>query len=175
VEPRTRLRFTLERPATLTVRVRVPYWATRGGAISINGTAMPAFSTPGSYLLLRRTWQTGDLVEIELPMSLHRAAMPDDERVQAMMYGPLVLAARLGAQGLTDAMQTGGYYAEYKDPPVAVDDIVADPAGPPWLEPVGGSPLTFRTVGQKTDEVHVPLHAIHGERYAVYRTVRKGD
>ena len=46
-------------------------------------------------------------------------------------------------------------------------------AGPPWVEPVPGEPLTFHTVGQKKDVRLVPLHAIHGERYAVYWKVNK--
>jgi hypothetical protein len=53
-----------------------------------------------------------------------------------------------------------------------VDDIVADPSGPPWVEPSPGEPLAFRSVGQKTPISFAPLYAIHGERYAVYLKVR---
>jgi hypothetical protein len=173
-EPRTRLTFTLDRPAELTLRLRVPYWATSGGSVTINGAPVPAFASPSSYLLLRRTWKTGDVVALTLPLSLHAAPMPDDERVQALMYGPLVLAGRLGSDGLTEALQTGGYWAEYKGQPSRVDDIAADPSGPPWVEPVAGQPLAFRTTGQKKDVALEPLNAIHGERYAVYWNVKKG-
>jgi hypothetical protein len=173
-EPTTRLTITADRPVEFTLRVRVPYWATAGGSVRINGVPVPAFSTPESYLLLHRTWTTGDFVEITMPMSLHRAPMPDDVRVQAMMYGPLVLAGRLGIAGLTEAMQTSGFNAEYKGPPLPVDDIVADPEGAPWVEPVPGQALTFRATGQKRDVTLVPLNTIHGERYAVYWNVKKG-
>ena len=76
--------------------------------------------------------------------------------------------------GLTEAMQTSGFHAEYKDPPLSVDDIVADPEGTPWVEPVPGQPLSFRTIGQRRELTLVPLHAIHGERYAVYWKLQPG-
>ena len=173
-EPRTRLTVTLDRPTEFTLRIRVPYWATSAGAVTINRVPVPAFAGASSYLLLGRTWRPATSSRSRMPMALHTAPMPDDERVQALMYGPLVLAGRLGAEGLTEAMQEGGMSAEIKGTPAAVDDIVADPAGPPWAEPVPGQPLTFRATGQKKDVTLVPLHAIHGERYAVYWSVRKG-
>jgi DUF1680 family protein len=171
-EPRTRLTLTLDRPQELTLRLRIPYWATSGGSVTINGAPVPAFASPASYLLLRRTWRTGDAVELTLPMAPHAAPMPDDRKVQAMMYGPLVLAARLGADGLTEALQTGGYWAEYKAKAVPAGPIHVDPQGAPWVEPVVGQPLAFRTIGQKQNLDLVPLNAIHGERYAVYLDVR---
>jgi uncharacterized protein len=62
--------------------------------VKINGTALPAFASPGSYLTLNRVWKPGDKIELSLPMHLHMDSMPDDETIQAAMYGPLVLAGR---------------------------------------------------------------------------------
>ena len=39
-----------------------------------------------------------------MPMSLTVSPMPDDPTLMAFLYGPLVLAARLGGKGLTDDM-----------------------------------------------------------------------
>jgi hypothetical protein len=164
----TRLTVRTDRPSAFTLRIRVPYWATSGGTLTLNGHPLEVFGSPSSYVVIHRTWMSGDVIEMGVPMALHRAPMPDDERVEAMMYGPLVLAGRLGDAGLTADLQTGEYDADYPGAPAPVDDIAADPAGPPWVEPVPGEPLTFHTVGQKKDVRLVPLHAIHGERYAVY-------
>ncbi|MGE5276348.1 MAG: glycoside hydrolase family 127 protein, partial [Acidobacteriota bacterium] len=98
-EETTRFIVEAERPVTMTLRLRVPWWATRGGTVKLNGAALPAFASPSSYLTLARTWKTGDRVELTLPMSLSVAPTPDDPNVEAVMYGPLVLAGRLGAQG----------------------------------------------------------------------------
>ena len=111
-------------------------------------------------------------------MHLHLAPMPDDPSLQAVMYGPLVLAARLGSAGL----DTGNLRAEptpprkvpeYRSPPLAAPSIIAPGADPAsWLEPVAGRPLAFRTTGQAQPLTLEPLNGIFDERYAVYWKVR---
>src|SRR5579862_278820 len=76
------------------LKLRIPYW-TKSGSIKVNGNLIPAFSNPGSFLVLRGPWKNGDRIELSLPMCLHAAPMPDKETLQAAMYGPIVLAARL--------------------------------------------------------------------------------
>src|SRR5215470_209227 len=92
-EQGTTLTINGKNPLQLSVNLRIPYWV-RGGSVKINGTALAAFSSPGSYLTLNRLWKPGDKIELSLPMQLHMSSMPDDESVQAAMYGPLVLAGR---------------------------------------------------------------------------------
>ena len=167
-EDRIRLTVNAKAPSAFTLRLRVPYWADVG-SVSVNGTPIPAFSSPSSYLSLTRTWKSGDVVELTLPMRLHRSHMPDDRSVQAVMYGPLVLASRLGSEGLTEAMQLGDYDQDYKGTVAQVDPIHAPIEGDPaWVEPLKGRPLTFTTVGQTRAIEMVPVSAIHGEKYAVY-------
>ena len=114
----------------LSLRLRVPYWATRGIAVRLNGEKQDASAKPSSYWTIERTWRTGDRLEVSLPMSVHAHPMPDDPTVQAFMYGPLVLAGALGNEGLT-------YEMMYADPvnarrgegmrgqPVPAPDLVA--------------------------------------------------
>jgi uncharacterized protein len=40
---------------------------------------------------------------MRLPMYLYVEVMPDDSPMQAFLYGPLVLAGDLGAEGLIEA------------------------------------------------------------------------
>ena len=65
-------------PVQIAINLRIPYWA-QGGSVKINGAALPAFSSPSSYLSLNRVWKNGDKIELSLPMELHIAPMPDDE------------------------------------------------------------------------------------------------
>src|SRR6185369_1742348 len=58
-------------------------------------------------MTLARTWKNGDRVELNMPMGLRIEAMPDDPKVQAVLYGPLVLAADLGADGLEERIIVG--------------------------------------------------------------------
>ena len=75
--------------------------------MKINGKALEATASPGSYLTLNRTWKTGDRVEMELPMHLTVEKTPDDHTLQAFLYGPLVLAGDFGGEGLTENMLVG--------------------------------------------------------------------
>jgi hypothetical protein len=101
--------------------------------------------------------------------------MPDDRRVQAVMHGPVVLAGRLGSDGLTEELQTGGFDQDLRAAAASVAPIEGDTEGDvDWVEPVKGESLAFRTVGQGQDLALVPVSAIHGERYAVYWRFRDG-
>ncbi|HEY7877081.1 MAG TPA: beta-L-arabinofuranosidase domain-containing protein [Gemmatimonadaceae bacterium] len=176
VEDTTRLTVHCAHPARFALRVRVPYWATRGGSAALNGRPLDAFAAPSSYLVLDRTWRDGDRLDLTFPMSLHADPMPDDPSVQAVMYGPLVLAGRLGTQGLTpDVLRAEPTkprtVPEYKAEPVPAPSFVArgDDLSS-WITPAG-TPLTFHTVGQTADVILVPLNTVIDERYAVYWNV----
>src|SRR5256885_17247693 len=105
-------------------------------------------------------------MKLALPMALHMDAVPDNEGVQAMMYGPLVLA------GQFDSVSKEMMYGDYEPKPTdtyKVPDIVADPAKPTtWVENDSKQPLTFRAVGQAQPITMVPLYKVIHERYAVY-------
>ena len=62
---------------------------------------------PGEYFELERRIQHGDTLEVRLPMALRLEPLPERARLHggAVMYGPIVLAARLGTQGLTPGSQ----------------------------------------------------------------------
>ncbi len=172
-EPSTRIRLKLARPAKFPVRIRVPWWMD-GGNASINGRKLEAFAAPSSYLVLDRTWRDGDTIDVSLPMKLFAAPMPDDPSLVAAMYGPLVLAGRLGKAGLDDKTLRAGptrprTVPEYPAEPVASPAIVSRSADPgTWLQRVSGPPLEFRTVGQPSALSLVPLSEVLDERFAVY-------
>lgn len=170
----TRLVVHAEKPVEFALRVRVPYWATRGITVKVNGSEITAAAQPSAYRELRRTWTSGDTVEIGLPMQLHAQAMPDDPRLQAFLYGPLVLAGELGNEGLTREFQygdplnaRGGKFLR-GDPVPAPEFHAASAKLADWLQPVPGRPMAFRTSGQARDVTLIPLNRLFGQRYAVY-------
>jgi uncharacterized protein len=194
------LEFQCEKPVALGVRVRVPYWATRGITARINGERQEASAKPASYWAVERTWKTGDRLDVSLPMSLHTHPMPDDSTVQAFMYGPLVLAGALGNEGLTYEMM----YADPVNPrrgegmrgqPLPAPELLAPSSDiGDWIRPVGdpsvdrrdvevvaGSPgdwtkseggLAFHITGQSRPLTLLPLNRVFGQRFAVYWRVR---
>jgi DUF1680 family protein len=88
----------LEKPAgELTLMLRVPGWARSAGKFSVNGNPSAQPLTPSSYLPLRRTWASGDVVELDFPMPVRLIeANPYVEETRdqvAVMRGPLVYCA----------------------------------------------------------------------------------
>jgi hypothetical protein len=166
-QPRTALTVTADKPAHLPLRLRIPSWLASAPTVKVNGRPLEASASPGSYPTLTRTWKKGDRVEMELPMRLHIESMPDDPKLQAILYGPLVLAGDLGAEGLTEQLIAGSMGPRVQALPIEVPTFraAADPAS--WIKP-GGQPLSFRTTGQSRDVTLVPLNSIFDKRYAVY-------
>jgi DUF1680 family protein len=169
------------------IRIRVPYWATKGVTVTVNGTEQDATATPSTYLTLDRDWKTGDVIAIEMPLTLHVDTAPDDKNVQAAMYGPLVLAAVLGTDGLTTSMIYGGsgprgFDDGYPMPTIDLrhrmrnpENGQAPPPPPPldeiWFDHAEESPLyslRFHTKGRGPTHTLVPLNQIMDERYSVY-------
>jgi len=168
----TTLVFTAEKPVEAAVHIRVPGWTAEGGSVRINGRKLETFAGPGSYVILRRLWASGDKVEVALPMTLRLERLPDDPKIAAVLLGPVVLAGELGTEGLT-ADKVVNQYAPTGDPvPVPRFEITnEDPSS--WIKPVTGKPLTFRTVGagKPTDVELVPFYKLFGQRYALYWTI----
>ena len=178
-EDTVRLLVHTARPQRLSVRVRIPYWCAAASA-QLNGRPLPGCAAPGSYLEVERRWRAGDVLSVRLPMHLHLAPMPDDSSLQAVMYGPLVLAGRLGTAGLDRATLRAEptrprRVPEYRAAPIAAAPIVASAADPAsWLEPLPDRRLAFRTSGQTQPLTLEPLNGIFDERYAVYWKVVTG-
>ncbi len=165
--PSTRITVRAEKPVAATIRLRIPEWA-NGAAVKINGRALEASASPGSYLALTRTWRSGDRVEMSLPMRLRVEAMPDDPRQQAFLYGPLVLAGDLGNDGLTAELITGSNVPRLRSAPqIAVPAFHALGDPETWIKP-GAKALEFRTTGQAQDVTLAPINSIFGRRYNVY-------
>lgn len=154
----TTLIVSVEKPVQLAMRLRVPDWLTQGGSVKFNGRPVEAWASAGSYLTISRIWNNGDRVEMALPMRLRMEAMPDDARMQAAMYGPLVLAGDLGSDGLTPENIVGPSAPQIRRLPIEIPSLQV--AG---IQPVE-KPLTFQTQNVKL----VPLNSLFEKRYTVY-------
>jgi uncharacterized protein len=105
-------------------------------------------------------------------MDLHVAPMPDDEHVEAVMYGPLVLAGRF------DEVSKEKRYGDMQSKPAdafQVPAIVSSTTKADWVEKDPSAPLTFRSVGQSQALTLVPLYKVLNNRLAVYWNVREKE
>jgi len=159
-EPKTTLEFICEKPVTLILQVRYPYWAEKGIEIDVNGKKQRVNGEPGSFVPLHREWKNGDRIEIRIPFTLRLEAMPDDANRAAVMYGPLVMAGDLGP--VDDPEAEDSLYV----PVFMTQD--RNPAN--WTEPVPDQENTFKTkdVGRPRDVELKPFYKTHERRYSIY-------
>ena len=143
--------------ATMTLRVRVPRWVAGSPSVSLNGeqfrgalgqdSASPIGSAaPGSWLVLRRRWQAGDLLEVTLPMALAAEPTPDYPAVQALTYGPVVLA---------------GVYT--RDPGNSTPQL-----DPESVRQTATRPMAFEAVSGRRPVTLIPVGRAAHEYYSVY-------
>ena len=79
------------------MKLRVPYWATDGFDVRLNGKSIAKSYQPSSYVEIpARKWSEKDVVEVVMPFTKHIDFGPDKmdgQWVGAFMRGPLVMAA----------------------------------------------------------------------------------
>jgi DUF1680 family protein len=192
------LAMTLREPKEFTLALRRPYWAADGFMVKVNGEVVSdAAETPqaeadprtrrsydwpyavSTFVDLKRTWRTGDEVEVTLPKSLRLEPLPDNDRRVSILWGPLVLAGDLGPE-----RRRGRIEGEAVEEPVPVPVFVADDDVSSWVKPVGGSPLRFRSNGagrepdadaRPRDVDLVPFYRLHRRSYSTYWDVFTSD
>jgi DUF1680 family protein len=187
------LALTLQEPREFALALRRPYWAGDGFSVRVNGQlvseavvrAEGAGDSEGgrryydwpyvasSFVELRRTWRSGDTVEVTLPKSLRLEPVPDNPRRVSIMWGPLVLAGDLGLE-----RARGSVEGEGTEPPAKVPIFVAaEQEVSSWLRPTGDTPGRFRTdgvgrepdaVGRPQDVTFVPFYRLHRRTYSTY-------
>ena len=79
------------------MKLRVPYWATEGFDVKLNGKSIAKQYQPCSYVEIpARKWTEKDVVEVTMPFTRHIDFGPDKmdgDWIGAFMNGPLVMAA----------------------------------------------------------------------------------
>jgi DUF1680 family protein len=170
----TRLEIAVDRPVQATLNLRQPGWCP-GMTIRLNGRPWisPIYST-SHYLPMQREWRPGDVVEIDLPMTLRAEMLPGTTDIVAFVYGPIVLAGRLGREGLAPGNQiivnereSGNMLKAAVEIPVLAGDPSTLAA---TLQQDTKDPLIFRSggLGRPHDVELAPYFRLAHERYNLY-------
>ena len=178
-EENSLIELQMKRSRNFTLNIRVPWWAFSGFSVSVNGIPHESRMLPSSWVTIERNWNDGDKIEIEFPFSLHVERMPDDPSLISIMNGPVVLAADLGDEGITDEnryLENQRGMHRFRGPEIVIPEIVMEERDiGDCLVPVGGEHGLFRTneAGLPADFILRPYYDIHKERYQVY--IRQKD
>ncbi len=158
------------------VKIRRPSWADGRFAVYVNGAKAGELS--GGYVSIDRAWKAGDRIDVEFPMSLRAETLPGSKNYAAFFYGPTLLVADLGSEGidhkdyvppLSAGNLTAGFcwsnrFGKFIAEGALPADALRRPAD--YLEPTAVGPLTFRL--KDTEVLLVPMFALHYSRYAMY-------
>ena len=159
-----------------TLNIRVPEWVNEGElSLTINGKTEKVNIADG-YVKVNRSWKDGDKLHISMPMHLRAIDMPDNSHNYSFLYGPIVLASRMGTQrqdGMFADDSRGGHIAQgprlpLQNMPVVVgstEDIlshISKTDGKMEFTLKGVSPENYE--GMKLE----PFYRIHESRYMVY-------
>lgn len=150
----TKLTITCENPVEIELRLRQPRWADEV-KYSVNGKWQNIESMPGYYNAIKRTWKSGDTIEISMPLTLRSEPAPDNASKVALFYGPILLAGDLG---------------DKKPSPAKTPRIVSESNDPTqWVKSEGE--LLFTTTKDVPTSVGtkvIPFYAIQDQHYLVY-------
>lgn len=139
-EEQVRLRISASKAVAFPLELRIPNWCSNA-TIAVNGRPQPRVIA-GSFFRIQRTWKQGDLVTINLPMSIRTIAGPS--RAVAIHRGPLVYSLRIGENWTVRKQDPLG---------LGFDELEAH-AATPWnyalqLDPANpGASLTFTNYGK---------------------------
>ena len=90
-----KIAVSLEREETFIFRLRIPAWSEHT-VIMVNGETYNGVRA-GEYYEIQRKWNNGDIIELQLDMTLHFWVADQSEKTKrkvSVYYGPLLLAFR---------------------------------------------------------------------------------
>jgi uncharacterized protein len=179
-ESKTALTVLTDKPVQLTLKIRHPAWVPAGQlTFKLGDKSWTSDSKPSSYVEINRLWKNGDRLEVSLPMHTTIEAMPNVGDYAAILYGPIVLAAKTGTEDLKGLVAddqrwshiAGGQLLSVDEAPVLTGSMQSIPEKIKLLP--GTKSLQFTTgdiIGQDTYKKLVlePFYKIHDARYMMY-------
>jgi uncharacterized protein len=167
----TTIRFSLmaTKPFDAALRFRLPTWLAGPAEARLNGAAAaaPDATGDGAWLVLERTWQPGDRIELKLPINVRVRPAMDDPALASFFHGPVLLAGALGRETMPESDVVTSQTAYHQLPPLKVPALKS--VSPDALQPVSGRSLGYTAPTADGRQVTlVPFYELHHQRYALY-------
>ena len=89
------LTLTAPKSVAFPLYLRIPRWCD-GATVRVNGQPVPAYSSPNSYLIVSRTWKSGDTVALHLPMTVKVRQWTTNQNAVSVDRGPLTYSLAIG-------------------------------------------------------------------------------
>lgn len=170
-EDEVHFKIATEEPSQFTVYLRHPSWS-KNVDVKINGKKLRVRTNSNGYIEIDRTWKSGDEIFVKYHMDLHWEYTTDNKNIAALLYGPVVLAGKLGTEGMkapapySNPKLYNDYYTyDYNIPENIENKAIVKSIKPERSFVKKGDGLKF--ISDKGVELE-PLFDVHRQRYAVY-------
>ena len=176
-EEETRFQIEVDSPKEFALAIRKPSWIDGDAEIKVNGEKVSSATNSFSYMSVTRTWESGDVVTVSLPMKTTAEYLPDGSSWVSFLKGPIVLAAA------TDTTDLGGLFADASRMAHVASDVMYPMDEAPMLVSENPSNLTSEVsqTGPMSFTIDplinserwkglklVPFFTIHEARYQMY-------
>jgi len=153
-DPEVRIIVGNEHPVKNKIYIRIPSWASKAMAVTVNNKECGK-GKPGSYLLVDRKWKNGDKISFILPMDFRVTEYKGMEKGYeknhyAVEYGP-ILMAMVGVKGKKTDVGV-------KATPESIKTM---------LKKVSGKPLHF-TIEGNTEFEYWPYFEVQEEPFSCF-------
>lgn len=179
-EENTQLTFKLKKASKFPVKIRYPEWidTEKGIKAKVNGENYELGTASDGYFTIERKWNDGDVISLELPMSVSIEYLPDNSPWASVKMGPVIMAA------VTDSNNLDGLFADDKrfahiangskypidEAPVIITEKhdFSDK-----IERIADKPMALKLIADmypedKAEIQLVPFYEVHEARYMVY-------
>lgn len=172
--PEVTLILQTGRERDLGLLVRKPSWSPEA-VLTLNGRVIVPETDSAGYWVVREPWSGADTLTIGFHPRVTAEKLPGSERYSALLYGPYVLAGRMGTDSLPASFWRGIDNGANNVIPMPARTFV------PWtaetiashVVKTGDDPLTFGFDGEEFRDIEIePFYRVHFERYTVYWPVR---
>ncbi len=170
----TSFKLRLDSDSEFSLKLRIPDWAKADLVVTVNGEAYE-YETADGYAVIKRVWSNKDKVSVTVPLGFTAKNMVDGLNTVAFKYGPVLLAADLGAEDMTTTY-TGmsvlipAQSVLENDTLVLNDGIlpkdVRTEPGKYFTRNGEGLSFTFTASGESL--TFLPYYSIYDHRYGIY-------
>lgn len=168
-------RFSVAKAVAFPLLLRVPSWCT-DAKVQVNGKTVEARTSPGPWIELRRTWNDGDVVRLELPMRITLRGWEKNKNAVSVHRGPLAYSLKIGERweryGGTDRWPAYevfpttpwnyGIIVDLKNPSSSFK--VVSPKGPLPAQPfaVDNAPIQLQAQGRRIPQWKLESNGLIG-------------
>lgn len=168
---RVELTMNLKKKQRLILWIRKPDWADKATLI-INGKAEQLLLGNDGYWMIDKVWNRKNRISLQLPMHTYTENLIGTGRYVALLYGPYVLAGRMGKENLPSTFWGKMNNTAMNKMDLSKVPVFNIPATqiPDHVEPVFERGTLRFNIHLKGFEnvVLEPFYKIHFERYAIY-------